>query len=540
MNLLTSNWLSGLKTSGACGTLSPLEVGEEGWQDIIAIRPDFRGALYQFLIGVLQLGYAPEDTDEWKERYEEPPGKSELAEALEAYLPAFELDVEGPAFMQDFDLFGDLKIYSVSSLLIDYGSKINKLFNKHPDDVALCESCFAQALFTLQINAPLGGSGVRTSLRGGGPLTTLLVPEERSDGEPVSLWQRLWLNVLPREVFEGDARRPLAIHSMGDVLPWMTKTRTSDGNNAPGTTPDCVHPWQAYWSMPRRIRIDRSTVQEQGTCTLCDARKVRVIRHYLTRHGGTNYTGNWMHPLTPYRLDAKGATPPISIKGGVAGRGYREWLGLVLGKEDHQPDPALVVSHFNSSLSDVRDIGIWCFGYEMDNMKAIGWHEAVLPVHQLEPAQRPGFMLQVKRVLDACDALAASISRQVKAARFKNPKEVKKSDPAVQESFWSASEPVFYELLRGLMALPNHEDSKVAPAFKRWWGTVRQQVFRLFDHWALSVPLEDLDMKRVVKARAALQKDLMRDKAVQPILDVIHPDRKTRKKGGRSAKKIAQ
>lgn len=540
MNLLTSNWLAGLKTSGARGALSPLEVGEEGWQDIIAIRPDFRGALYQFLIGVLQLAYAPEDTDEWKERYEEPPGKSELAEALKAYLPAFELDVEGPAFMQDYDLSEKVNQLSVAELLIDAGSESNLFFNKPVDEAAFCESCFAQALFTLQINAPSGGRGVRTSLRGGGPLTTLLVPEERSGDEPVSLWQRLWLNVLPREVFEGDSRTPLTIRSIGDVLPWMTKTRTSDGNNAPGTTPDCVHPWQAYWSMSRRIRIDRSTVQEQGACTLCDARKVSVIRHYLTRHGGTNYTGNWMHPLTPYRLDAKGATPPISIKGGVAGRGYREWLGLVLGKEDHQPDPALVVSHFNSSLSDVRDIGIWCFGYEMNNMKAVGWHEAVLPVHQLEPAQRSGFMLQVKRVLDVCDALADSISRQVKAARFKNPKEVKKSDPAVPESFWSASEPVFYELLRGLMALPSHEDSKVAPAFKRWWVTVRQQVLRLFDHWALSVPLEELDMKRVVKARAALQKDLMRDKAVQPILDVIHPDRKTRKKGGRHAKKIAQ
>ena len=45
---------------------------------------------------------------------------------------------------------------------------------------------------------------------------------------------------------------------------------------------------------------------------------------YLTRHGGTNYTGNWLHPLTPYSLDSKGEKPPISIKGRQAGKSYRE------------------------------------------------------------------------------------------------------------------------------------------------------------------------------------------------------------------------
>lgn len=540
MNLLTSSWLSGLKRSGEPGGLSPLDIGDAEWKDITAIRPDFRGALYQFLIGVLQLGYAPEDTDEWKDRYEEPPGKEELAEALKAYMPAFELESKGPAFMQDLKLSGKLNQLSVAELLIDAGSESNLFFNKPVDEAAFCERCFAQALFTLQINAPSGGRGVRTSLRGGGPLTTLLVPEERLGDEPVSLWQRLWLNVMPRDVFKGDARKSLAIRSIGDVLPWMTETRTSDSDSAPGTTPESVHPWQAYWSMPRRIRVDLSTVLEHGECTLCSAQNVRVIRHYQTRHGGTNYTGNWLHPLTPYRLDPKAETPPISVKGGVAGRGYREWLGLVLGKEDHQPDPAIVVSHFNANLADMQEASLWCFGYEMNNMKAVGWHDAVLPIHQVDPAHKPAFMMQVKRVLDACDVLASSLGRQVKNARFKNPKEVRKSDPTVSESFWAASEPAFYRLLKSMIALPGHDNSRIEPVLRLWWAEARKQVLILFDHWTLSVPLEDLDMKRVVQARAALQKDMVRDKAVQPILDVIHPDRKTRKKGARDAKKVAQ
>lgn len=539
MNLLTSSWLSAVKCSGEVGNLSPLDVGDPVWKDISAIRADFRGGLYQFLIGVLQLGYAPQDTSEWRERYEEPPSRDELAKSLARYVSAFELDGDGPAFMQDYELTGDLNRPSVTDLLIDAGSDSNLFFNKQPEAAAFCEHCFAQALFTLQINAPSGGRGVRTSLRGGGPLTSLLVPDEKEGDEPVSLWQRLWLNVLPMEALEGDTRSARKEMKVGDVLPWMAPTRTSDTNGAPGTTPESVHPLQAYWSMPRRIRIDNTTVEEAGTCTLCAAQGVKIIRHYKTRHGGTNYTGNWLHPLTPYRLDAQGKKPPISVKGGMAGRGYREWLGLVLGNDDHEPDPASVVRHFMERLDDVRDVGIWCFGYEMNNMKALCWHEGVLPYHHVAPENRIALMTRIKTVLDACEVLSTSLNRQVKAARFKNPKEVKKSDPAVIEGFWSRTEGAFYKLLQSLIDLPSEGATELSSVYRNWFLQVRKDLFRLFDHWALSVPLEELDMARVVRAREGLQKDLMLDKKLLPIFDVAFPERKRTKKGAKRAKKAS-
>ena len=97
-----------------------------------------------------------------------------LRKIFEPHLGRFELESDGPAFMQDFQLPAEVNRLPVLDLLIDAGSGSNQYFNKPASDHAMCRSCAAQALFTLQINAPAGGRGVRTSLRGGGPLTSLL------------------------------------------------------------------------------------------------------------------------------------------------------------------------------------------------------------------------------------------------------------------------------------------------------------------------------------------------------------------------------
>ncbi|EFV94304.1 hypothetical protein HMPREF0551_2419 [Lautropia mirabilis ATCC 51599] len=160
MNLITEGWLKGVSSKGGRETISPLDI-TGNWIDIAEPRPDFRGAIYQFLIGLLQLSIAPEDEDEWKELYQDPPSRDDLAEAFCTYQSAFDLEAEGPAFMQDLLLLktAGLKLNqnSVRSLLIDAGSRSNLYFSVHQEDFVLCESCLAKALFTLQINSPTGG-----------------------------------------------------------------------------------------------------------------------------------------------------------------------------------------------------------------------------------------------------------------------------------------------------------------------------------------------------------------------------------------------
>lgn len=545
MNLITTGWLQGVSSKGDCAAISPMDI-TGNWIDIAEPRPDFRGAIYQFLIGLLQLSMAPEDEDEWRDLYQDPPSRDDLAEALSTYQYAFELEVDGPAFMQDLLLLntGGLKLNknSVRSLLIDAGSRSNLHFNKHQEDFALCESCFAKALFTLQINSPAGGSGTRTSLRGGGPLTTLVVPVDGNPEMPSTLWQKLWLNVLPKEALNDSYSD---IKKIGDVLPWMVATRTSDGSDGVETTPESVHPLQAYWSMPRRIRIDTSSIDGHGNCSICAAKGVRTIRHYLTQHGGTNYTGNWLHPLTPYSLDPEGQKPPISSKGRQAGKGYRDWLGLVLGNADHQPDAARVVRYFTENRSRKerrKGCRLWCFGYEMSNMDALCWHDSTLPIHEVDISRRATFIGRVKNVLDSADAMSNELHDQVKSAWFKKSRG---PEPAVFDSFWEETEPLFYKALNGLSDLYGSvsvqggakdeaaEAGKLADVYKAWLNGTRRVTLQLFDYWVLSAPIEEQDMRRVIEARANLGRSLNLAKKLKPLWDIVDPTRgkKTKAKG---------
>ncbi len=505
MDLIRDNWLSGVGFLGNSIDFSPVQLGFDSLQDIRSSRPDFHGATYQFLIGLLQTAYAPQDIEEWRERYETAPTEEELTAAFEPLRDAFFLENDGAAFMQDLNLPEQVNHLSVLDLLIDAGSSSNLYFNKPDPDHGMCESCFAQALLTLQLNAPSGGRGIRTSLRGGGPLTTLLVPVQAD----ATLWQRVWLNVLPL-----DALTFSAVKTLSDILPWMATTRTSDDQGGRETPPDSVHPLQAYWSMPRRIRLDAST-SIVGDCSVCGATHIRLIRQYLTRHGGTNYTGTWLHPLTPYSLDAKGEKPPLSIKGRHAGRGYRDWLGLVLGNDEHQPDAAHVVSHFISKVQR-PDVRLWCFGYDMSNMKALCWYDSTLPVHRVSPHNQRLFTKNIKLILDSANDMASMLHKQVKAAWFRRPGDAG-SEPVVNQSFWQSSEKLFYDVLRNMSELDFESDDELAQVFRRWLHETRGLALGLFDHWALSGPIEHTDLQRVVKARADLAKELSSGKAIKPL-----------------------
>ena len=104
MNLIKDKWIPIKRVDGSLDTIAPWEIGaaENPVIDIAAPRPDFRGALYQFLIGLAQTAFAPEDDDEWEEKWNRIPECEGLKDAFEKFSDAFELDPEnGPAFMQD-------------------------------------------------------------------------------------------------------------------------------------------------------------------------------------------------------------------------------------------------------------------------------------------------------------------------------------------------------------------------------------------------------------------------------------------------------
>jgi CRISPR system Cascade subunit CasA len=67
MNLITDQWMPVIRQNGQADTIAPWQIAEADNPvvEINAPRPDFQGALYQLLIGLLQTCFAPEDEDKW-------------------------------------------------------------------------------------------------------------------------------------------------------------------------------------------------------------------------------------------------------------------------------------------------------------------------------------------------------------------------------------------------------------------------------------------------------------------------------------------
>lgn len=516
MNLINDAWIQVQRKSGLQERVAPLDLYEQQEDpvvEVVAPRADFRGALYQMLIALLQTAFAPEDLDEWIERWEAPLTRAKLQAAFAPYMSAFVLDGDGMRFLQDREI-ADVTPMQIAALLIEAPGE-NTIKNNadlfvHRGGVdGLCPGCAATALLTLQINAPSGGQGHRVSVRGGGPLTTLRVPQSPT----ATLWQKLWANVLPAE----DMRWP-KVFAVEAALPWMGKTRTSEPDTGVATTPENVHPLQAYWSMPRRILLDfEDTVR--GSCSVC-ATEAELVRKYRTRNYGTDYTGAWLHPLTPYSHDPKGINVPLSSKGQKGGIGYRHWLGLALGNPERQPEAAQVVNYFKSRAMDLpveaRRAQLWCFGFDFDNAKTRGYYDCTLPLYALSAEKLPSLTDTVKQLIDLSLEAALELQKQVKAAQFDRPGEVE-TDPAVQQSFWQTTESSFYELLDKVMNAEQIDLAAQTKLLSTWHSQTRDAALRQFDVWVLAAPIEAMKTRRVVQARANLLGKLVNGKVAKVV-----------------------
>ena len=504
MNLIDEPWIEAIHKDGRRKPIRVTEITDPSLIDIHAPRADFRGALYQFLIGLLQTAFAPSGNREWRQYWREPPAAEALEEAFAPFRPAFELIApEGePAFMQDLTL-EEGEEREIAALLIEApgGNTIKNNqdhFIKRGGIDALSLPAAAMALFTMQINAPSGGQGHRVSLRGGGPLTTLVMPPEE-DGRD-TLWRRLWMNVLTREEV-GRLPGNHELQTQAAIFPWMGPTRTSE-KKGQETYPEHAHPLQAYWSMPRRIRL--AAFEEAGQCDLTGAQAQPLVREFVTRNYGVNYAGSWIHPLTPYAIEPD--KEPLSIKGQPGGLGYRHWPGLVaIGKKGKATlEPARVVQVYNDRFDLIDDADfeprLWVFGYDMDNMKARCWYEAEMPLFNLGQEQREDLARQAQQMIEVANDALKNLKGALKRAWFKRPADIKGDLSFIDTNFWSSTEPGFY---RGLHQIANHIDDidAIDAQLRQWRSLLKDAALELFDRYALSGLNEDGDLERVVKAR---------------------------------------
>lgn len=510
LNLALDPWIPVRRANGAVSTIAPWEVTDARQEGgpIVAFawpRPDFDAASHEFLIGLLTTAAAPDDDHAWLEWWRAPPSPETLKERLAKIADAFVLDGSGPRFLQDLDPLDEVEPIDVSALLIDTPGentlkKNADLFVKRGRIAVLSRAAAAMALFTLQTYAPSGGQGHRTSLRGGGPLSTLIVGGHLH--RPKSLWDRLWPNVETREAIE-ERRVGAAQSGEAPIFPWLAPTRISDPNaGGRPTTPGDVDPLQVYWGMPRRVRLVFEPA-EGRLCDLTGATDSVVVSRYRTRNYGVQYSEGFAHPLSPYYAPKKDAVrlPVHPQPGGIS---YRHWLGLIVSDDGRSfPASAIAAAERRADrLAAFKSIRIAAFGYDMDNMKARGWSQSEMPLIPDGGSMDLDFIeALVRKLVPSAELVSRAVVAQVKAALWDRPSDAPGDYGFVGERFWRDTEAAFLAMLSA--GKPDHPDAD-KPALENWVGTLRRHALDLFDEYAPSDGLEDRDMERLVRARWSL------------------------------------
>ena len=491
LNLITDSWIPAMR-DGEQVTLRPDQIAEEGVVRPDWPRPDLNLACLELLVGLLFLADPPRDDGDWHERYQKPdPGR--LHAALEPFAPYFELTGDGPRFLQDLERFeADTKAGEISSpdmLFIDSAGestakKNADLMVKRGRYGKLPLPLAAMALYTLQSFAPSGGAGNRTSMRGGGPMVTLVQPRSRNTH---SLWRLIWFNVP-----EGT---PLTAERAPVALPWLRPTRTSKDDEI--VTRDMSHPAEAFFGMPRRLRL-----RFEG----------EVVIGVVQKPHGTKYQ-SWPHPLSPYYRVKPGAEPlPVHPKPGRVS--YRNWLGLAFGQSSETRMVAASVQRYNT-MSNPPTAELLVGGWAMDNMTPRDFNVHVYPTFRLDEDAD----LRVGGLVEAANEAVGDLRKALK----KGAKMDGSAVGAVDETFFADTEAAFVAAVESIVAGNGQEVEE------GWLARLHKAVLRLFDQHAVpALANRNLpQIEAIVVARRNLLFAFSKQKSIRDKLGLPAKDKET-------------
>lgn len=433
-NLIREPWIP-VATAAGPRTICPDQITEPDVLFPAWPRADLNIACLELLIGLVALADPPASREDWLARRN--PDSDRLRERIVHYAAAFDLDGEGPRFLQDLEpLAGEpaapdmLFIDSAGENAAKKNADLMVWRNRYP---ALEPALAAMALYTLQAHAPSGGAGNRTSMRGGGPLVTLVEPRAGC-----SLWNLVWANV------------PCGVPQAVDKLPWMRATRVSDTGGQVHESPDAAI--EAFFGMPRRLRL----VFEDG-----------LVTGVIQRPYGTNY-GLWRHSLTPYyRMKAGEESLPVHPRAGLFG--YRNWLGVVT-QADKLRQRAAALDEYDARVRDRerREAQVIVAGWAMDNMKPRDFTLSRQPLVALD-AERS---VALRGMITAAETFGAALRQVLKPVVGEGS-----ALETLREEFFLQTDAPFRNRLAELAA-------GAAPA-AGWLADMRGVALAIFDRAAL-------------------------------------------------------
>ena len=431
LNLIHDSWLPVRRSSGREEWIRPAAITKRinsdpvmafGWN-----RPDLDAAAHEFLIGLLSTAVAPASDAAWRDLWEAPPEPEDLDKAFGRVAGRFHLNGAGVRFMQDLEPFEDADernkpMRSASALLLNAPGnqtllKRTDIFVRGDTDGVYSLPAAAIALYTHQLFASSAGVGYRTSIRGGGPLTTRVVASATGADEP-TLWEQVWANV---ETADESGSRGPDRREAGAIFPWEAHTRLSDKKqDQPDISQNDVNPLLVYWAMPRRVRL-RFAEGKGRACSLTGRKDPVVVEGFFARNYGSNYlSGQFNHPLSPYYLSAQKEMLPLHPQ--PDGLTPRAWLSICVPAEDGSRRVAQSVGSWARKGGRVPGrYRILASGYDMDSAKARSWYELEMPLWNFKnEASRKAFNAICPQWTDSVRQVAGTLIRAIKWSRFKD------------------------------------------------------------------------------------------------------------------------
>jgi CRISPR system Cascade subunit CasA len=216
MNLLKDNWI-------------PVQIGneevqliklqdllclEEEWQ-ICLNRDDMELATLQLLVCLVQVIFIPDNKRLLLERWQKPLTGEEYEMGIQPFLDWFDLLHPKYPFMQTRGVNAN-KTTPIQKLFVGLPEGNNHTFFNRPDEYRQASLANAAvSVFNQAMNSPSFGGGFKGSLRGGAPVTTLILDD--------TLRQTVWCNVLSMEFVD-----PLFPEIENDVPTWVSPIKPKE------------------------------------------------------------------------------------------------------------------------------------------------------------------------------------------------------------------------------------------------------------------------------------------------------------------------
>lgn len=525
MNLISDAWIPVIRADGRQGRIAPWQIAEieNPVVDVVAPRVDLQGALYQFIIGLLQTAYSPADSDGWFEYKDSPPAADFLREAFSKYESAFSITFsDSCAFMQDYEDF-EGEYLPIEDLI---GGELSDNTRKNNTDLFLKSKTIevvspywaALSLFNVQTSGVLAWGKHRVGMRGNGPVNLLAI---YSEGK--SFWENIWLNILDKEdgcLLPGD----WDLDNVSNIFPWMDSTRTSVDKEK--TIPSDCNPLQHFWPMPRRIRL--CVERQNSRCDISGDEIEYGVSKYKRTPNGVLYSGGWQNPISPYFIHKDKNVLPRVVTGNKVSYGYRDYVSWVFGRlsEDGELASSYVITNsiFNRRVDGVR---VWCFGYRAENANVYGYINKLYPVFNCDLNSRELLSSWLVLLVEAVEQMIDEVVKGISEARWgsdKNEKERNKraissfkKNNEVAVVFWGETEMMFYSMVERCFSVVSVKRFMPADVAGDWLSILRVKAFEFFDDFVLQSGDETIRAKRIFTARLAMKKSIEKNKVLQAL-----------------------